>query len=214
MQIAIFDLDGTITRHETLFFFVWGFAWRHPLYLLKFPLIVPALIQYLFTRDRAMLKECFMRCMLGNVARQNLQAWSETFAQRTLARDAFEAAKQRIESHRHAAHRLILMSASPDIYVVPIGQLLGFDEVICTHVAWNGDRFDGHLISKNCRGEEKLRQLVQLQDKYRNSIMYAYGNMLSDLPHLARVQNAVLINGSKEAQHAAGALGISCEQWH
>jgi phosphatidylglycerophosphatase C len=214
MQIAIFDLDGTITHHETLFPYVWGFVWRHPLYLLKFPLVIPALIRYFFARDRAMLKERFMRCMLGNIVRRDLQAWTQVFAQRVISHGAFDAAHQRIKSHRHAGHKLILMSASPDLYVEPIGRLLGFDEVICTQVAWNGDRFDGRLLSDNCRGEEKLRQIMRLQDKYPNEVMHAYGNMMSDLPHLARAQHPVLVNGSKEAQDAARELGISCEQWH
>ncbi len=66
---------------------------------------------------------------------------------------------------------MVLMSASVDFYVPEFGRQLGFDQVISTGVAWNGDLLDGTLTTPNRRGEEKairLRELVAERKRWRN----------------------------------------------
>ena len=47
-----------------------------------------------------------------------------------------------------------MLPSEPGLYVPVIGARLGFDEVICTQVAWHGDRLDGALLTENRRGTE------------------------------------------------------------
>ncbi len=66
---------------------------------------------------------------------------------------------------------LVLMSASVDFYVPEFGRQLGFDQVISTGVAWNGELLDGTLTTPNRRGDEKarcLRALVAERNDERN----------------------------------------------
>ena len=55
MSIAIFDLDGTITRHDTLFPLVLRWLARRPWQLMRLVLVVPAAARFLFDHDRAAL---------------------------------------------------------------------------------------------------------------------------------------------------------------
>jgi phosphoserine phosphatase len=105
------------------------------------------------------------------------------------------------------------MSASVDFYVPEFGRQLGFDEVISTGVAWNGDRLDGTLTTPNRRGAEKARCLRALIAERRDSEVFAYGNSASDLPHLAIARHGLLVNGSLSARRAADDRGIATAEW-
>ena len=57
MPIAIFDLDGTITHHDTLFPFVLRQLASRPLQLPRLLGVLPGAVRYLFDHDRGALKQ-------------------------------------------------------------------------------------------------------------------------------------------------------------
>src|SRR6185437_16645380 len=118
-----------------------------------------------------------------------------------------------LEAHRAAGDRLILLSASPDLYVPRIGRLLGFERTVCTEIRWTGDRLDGALITANRRGAEKLRCLEWLRTQYPDLPMTAYGNSASDLDHMRHAERALLVNGNAAARLSAQASGIAAANW-
>jgi len=213
MAIAIFDLDGTITRRDTLFPLVLRILALRPWTLLKLLGVIPGVIRYLFDRDRGALKQSLLRATLRGLPRAELARFSERFVRDKIARGCFRDALATISRHRIARHYLVLMSASVDFYIPEFGRQLGFDHVIATEVRWNGDRLDGTLISANRRGEEKARCLRELLATRDDTETYAYGNSDSDLPHLQLVKHGVLVNGSIAARRQAAELGIACVDW-
>ncbi len=112
-----------------------------------------------------------------------------------------------------AGDRLVLLSASVDLYVPLIGSRFGFDETICTGVAWRNGRLDGALTTPNRRAEEKLRCIESLRARYPGSQIAAYGNSGSDLDHLRAVERPMLVNGRWRARRAAASLGIPVADW-
>jgi phosphoserine phosphatase len=106
------------------------------------------------------------------------------------------------------------MSASTDLYVPAIATALGFHEVICTGVRWNGDRLDGHLTTPNRRGSEKTRCFAGLRSKHPGQTTAAYGNAASDLDHLRLADHPLLVNASPSARRKATKLGIPFAHWH
>jgi phosphatidylglycerophosphatase C len=193
--LAVFDLDGTITRHDTLLPFLLGFLWRHPLRVPRLLLALPAALRFLVDRDHGRVKGALLHVTLGGVERVTLEAWADEFVPRLCARGLFPQALAAIAEHRARGDRLVLMSASVDLYVPRIGSALGFDEVLCTAVLWQPtQRLDGRLAGGNCRGELKRTRLAALIERERPRCVYAYGNSRADLPHLALAHHAYLIN--------------------
>lgn len=213
MPIAVFDLDGTITHRDTLFPLVLRHLARRPLRLLRLLGVVPAAARFCFDRDRAALKQSLLRATLRGVTREELADTAASFVDDTLARGCFADALAAIRRHREAGHLLVLMSASVDFYVPVFGRELGFDQVISTGVAWNGDRLDGTLTTANRRGEEKARCLRALMEERADTETFAYGNSASDLPHLVLARHGVLVNGSAAARRAAVSLGVATVEW-
>jgi HAD superfamily phosphoserine phosphatase-like hydrolase len=162
---------------------------------------------------RGELKSAFIRSVLSGATRSRIDSWTARFVPRLLDRGVFADAISRIAEHKREGARLVLMSASTDLYVPAIGTRLGFDEVICTGVSWNGDRLDGHLTTANRRGAEKARCFEELRKQYPGVITAAYGNAGSDLEHLRLADRPLLVNGSASARGAAAQLGVPCTTW-
>ena len=213
MPIAIFDLDGTITHRDTLFPLVLRQLAQHPPQLLRLALLLPAVVRFAVDRDRGALKQSLLRTTLRGTSRATLDQTSRAFVSDTIARRCFRDALDAIRRHREQGHHLVLMSASVDFYVPEFGRQLGFDQVICTGVAWQGDQLDGTLTTPNRRGEEKADCLRALVAERNDNHTFAYGNSDSDLPHLKLVRHGLLVNGSPGARRAAAALNVAVAEW-
>jgi phosphatidylglycerophosphatase C len=194
----VFDLDGTITRIDTLGPFLLACLARRPLRLARLPLALPALLRFLLNRDRGELKGALLHATLGGLPRSWLAVRSAAFVHRLVRRGLYQEALAAIETHQRRGDRLVLMSASTDLYVPEIAASLGFELTLCSRVRWHADgRLDGRLDSANCRGLEKQRLLQLLIEREQPARVYAYGNSASDVPHLLLAQEGYLINGPR-----------------
>jgi phosphatidylglycerophosphatase C len=213
--VALFDLDGTLTWHDTLRLFLTGYVARHPACLLRLWRLAPAFFEYASRgRDHGRLKSRVIRAVMGGVRRAQLEVYAESFVLALVPRRRFRAgALAEVEAHRAAGDHLVLLSASPDLYVPRIGRLLGFERTICTELVWQGDRLDGALKTQNRRGEEKLRCLEELRAQYPNIAIVAYGNSAEDLAHMTQADRAVLVNGNAAARRAAVKARIAIADW-
>ncbi len=214
VQLAVFDLDGTITRRDTLLPYVMGFPMSTPRKYLGVLCFCATLLLFVVRlRDRGQVKSAFIRCILGGKTRSQVQAWTAEFVPSLLKRGVFTDALHRIAQHRQAGARLVLMSASTDLYVPAIGTALGFDEVICTGVQWDGDRLEGHLTTPNRRGTEKTRCFEALRQAHPGLTTAAYGNAGSDLDHMRLADQPLLVNASASAKREAKRLRIPTSNW-
>jgi phosphatidylglycerophosphatase C len=211
----LLDLDGTITRHDTLGPYLAGFVRDHPARLALLPSALGALARFAVgSADRGALKSACIRAVLGGATRHEIEAWTARFVPQ-LVRDGVHAdARVAIAAHRDAGDYLVLLSASPDLYVPAIGRALGFSAVLCTGIEWDGERLSGRLTTANRRGEEKVRCLEALRREHPQVPVVAYGNATSDLAHLALADHGVLVNGSLAARRRAGQLGVDQAVWH
>ncbi len=213
MRIALFDLDGTITYRDTLLPFVLGRLAQRPWQLLRLLRTLPAIVRYIVDRDRGELKGALLRATMRGQSRLAIERWAEEFAARIVATQIMPGARAAIDRHRVAGDRLILMSASVDLYVPRLGTLLGFQEVICTPVRWRDGALDGRLAGANCRDQEKVSQLRRIMSQHPGVPMTAYGNSLSDVPHLRLADTGVFVNAPPRARAAIERQGLTCQNW-
>jgi phosphatidylglycerophosphatase C len=213
--VAIFDLDGTLTWQDTLLPFLFGYLRQHPRKVLQLWRLPYALASYWRHRDRGALKSRVIRMVMQGETRSALDAWAESFVRALKPGKRFRPlALAVLEAHRAAGDHLVLLSASPDLYVTHIGRLLGFEHTLCTELKWENDRLDGHLKTENRRGEEKLRCLTWVREQYRDIPIIAYGNSASDLDHMRHADRALLVNGDSAARRLAAKWGVGVSSWN
>lgn len=213
--MALFDLDGTLTWRDTLLPFLLGFVRQRPYRALRAWRLPAALLRYWQNRDRGALKSSVIRMLMRGETRPVLDAWAQRFVAQLKAKQRFRpVALAVVEAHRAAGDRLVLLSASPDLYVPKIGEMLGFERTICTEVQWQGERLDGRLKTPNRRGEEKLNCLAQVRRQYPGLPVIAYGNAASDLDHLRQADRALLVNGNNAARRLAAKWNVGVSYWN
>ena len=89
-------------------------------------------------------------------------------------------AERRIAWHKERGHRLVMVSASLDLYLEPISHELGFDDLLCTRPSKNHRVFNGSLDGKNCRAQEKVVKLKELLGDLSSVELHAYGDSVGD----------------------------------
>ncbi len=212
-SVAVFDLDGTITRRDTFLPYLKGWIARHPRRRRRTRTLI-ALFRFFAPRhDRGWLKSELIRLSMEGATRTEVGTWTREFVAGLGDAELCPGALAAISRHRAAGDRLVLLSASVDLYVPAIGERFGFAETICTGIVWRGDRLDGSLSTSNRRGEEKVRCIQALRARHPGATFAAYGNSGSDLAHLALVEQPMLVNAGPSARREAEKKRIPVADW-
>src|SRR5699024_1122359 len=107
----------------------------------------------------------------------------------------YREALELIGAHRAAGQDVVIVSASSESVVRPIGELLGAQHVIATRPAVAEGRFTGEL-DFYAYGPTKATAIQQLarEQGYVLSASHAYSDSVTDLPMLQDVGHPVAVN--------------------
>jgi phosphatidylglycerophosphatase C len=198
--LAAFDLDGTLTRRDTLMPFLLQAVGRGRTYRAVLTSSLPLFRAAAFGgahRDRA--KAAVLQTVLTGVPRTALAGTAESFADHVVAHGLRPDLRARVEWHRGQGHELVLVSASPELYVAPIGRRLGFDAVLATRLEVGpDDLLTGRLLGANCRGPEKVIRLREWRGGDL-AVAFAYGDSTGDREMLALADTAVRVRSPKRS---------------
>jgi phosphatidylglycerophosphatase C len=212
--IAIFDLDHTLARRDTYLSYLGGYLWRHPWRIARcvgLPFVVTSFV--LGSMTNAALKEWCLLAVLGGVSRTEIEPWTREFIEPLLSSGLSNQGLTTLADHRRSGDYLVLLTASPDCYVVELGGRLGFDEIICTTIEWQQECISGRLAGPNMRGEEKERALLAIKERFKDSEVVAYADHASDLPMLRSADRGILVNGKAKVRRRALREGICLARW-
>jgi HAD superfamily hydrolase (TIGR01490 family) len=138
-------------------------------------------------------KEALIARLLAGRELTALQTAADTYADAVLARGLRPWARQRVAWHQAQGHELLIVTASPELYVVPIARRLGIDNVLGTRLEVGTDgRITGRLDGANCRGPEKALRLKGWLAG-RDVELHAYGDSRGDRELLAMADVARLV---------------------
>lgn len=215
MDVAIFDLDRTVTRFSTYTPFLLFAAFdRAPWRLLLFPVWILAMAGYVLgIYKRKDLKEIGFRLMIGrSIQADDLQDLSARFAQRVVRHNLLADAVARVEAERSNGALLMLATASPDFYAREIALLLGFDCVVATRQARlpDGD-ISFRINGQNCYGDAK-REMIETACAEDDRLGRAdgfrfYSDSASDAPTLFWASAAVAVNPGSSLRKLASQNG-------
>lgn len=185
VPVVAFDLDGTLTRADTLVPFLTSVAG-------PFAVMAAGARAMAGLDDRSARKERMIGAVLkGRTARLvEDHAWS--FARQVIGQRLRPDMVQRLRTHLADGHEVWIVSASPALYVRPVASLLGARGAIATglevdHIGRLTGRFDG----PNVRGLEKTRRLAEVLDG--RPLEWAYGNSAGDRPMLEMARHGLLV---------------------
>lgn len=214
---AFFDLDRTVIAKSS------ALAFGKPFYrdgLLKRRDVIKAAYAQLMFRlgatDEAAMSR--MRDYLANLCRgwqveQVRQIVTETLDE-LIHPYIYAEAGQLIEQHRAAGRDVVLVSASGEEIVRPIGEMLGVDDVIATRMAVADGRYTGEVdfYAAGPAKAEAVRALAAERD-YDLAESYAYSDSVTDVPLLSTVGHPTAVNPDRGLRKVAAERGWPVEEF-
>jgi phosphatidylglycerophosphatase C len=179
---AVFDVDGTLVAGDTLLPFLQEVAGT---VRLGGALLAGAVRQRSASDRRSAVKAAVLQRVLGGRQLAAVDAVARDFVLDLVMHRLRPDCLRRWRWHAGRGHRLVIASASLDLYLRHVGDLLGADAVICTRMNVVNGWLTGGLSTPNCRGEEKARRVRDDLRSHPAGSIWVYGNGRADVPMLA-----------------------------
>ena len=202
IRIAAFDVDGTLTRRDCVVPFIRQVAGTRPMVkqlALGARQSIPAVVR----RDRDCLKALGAHAAFAGRDVAEVQQLADVFAADVFATGLRPDQWSAMSRHAAVGDQIVLVSASFEIYLRPLAELLGADDVLAVRLETDGDIFTGNLVGPNCRGPEKVRRLNEWLDEHHggraNVHVTAYGDSAGDRELLLDSDTAVYVGSSSPA---------------
>ncbi|RST30081.1 HAD-IB family hydrolase [Sphingomonas ginkgonis] len=218
-DLAIYDLDKTVTRVPTYTpFLLMGARTNAPWRLALVPVAATAMLFYAARIiSRPALKELNQRLLLG--ARSEPEQFNrlvEAFAEHTLATNINPGARRQIERDKAEGQRLVLATASYEVYAGAIARRLGFDDTIGTALRLAPDgRVLARIDGENCYGPSK-KTLVDrwlARKQVAPGKVRFYSDHASDAPMFEWADEPVAVNPHAALRRLAAERGWRVEDW-
>lgn len=177
--VAAFDFDVTITTKDTFVpFLYWAFG-KAKVYKAFIKLLPEAVKVGLKISNRDNFKEKIVAALFTNQPVKHLKIIGAGYAS-SFTPLIRPKAQERIKWHKEQGHKLVMVSASLNLYLEKAAKDLGFDELLCTTLEEKDELFSGKLQGANCRCQEKVNRLQTLLGDLSQYELYAYGDSVGD----------------------------------
>lgn len=177
--LAVFDFDGTITTKDSMLAFC-RFVAGSSAYVTGMILLAPMLLAMkagLVSRQRT--KEALLSRFLKGKNREELESLAEAFTNEVLSAAIRPQALSRIQQHRDQGHRLLIVSASLDLWLAPWAASQEIP-LLSSQGEFRDGTFTGKLTGENCRGAEKVRRITDYLGEEMPDHTIAYGDSSGD----------------------------------
>jgi HAD superfamily hydrolase (TIGR01490 family) len=220
-DLAIYDMDRTLTRRGTYTPFLLHCALRRaPWRLMFLPLVALSMIAYAVRLiDRAKLKEVNHSLLLGSkIHPRDLTPLVESFADNQVRSNLRRGALCAIARDKAEGRRLVLATASYRLYADAIAQRLGFDDVIGTgSVIGLDERVHAKISGENAYGPAKLRMIADWVEQSgltgKHGHVRFYSDHVSDRPAFEWADEPVAVNPHAKLRRLAEQRGWAIEDW-
>jgi HAD superfamily hydrolase (TIGR01490 family) len=202
---AFFDLDLTITRHDSFRAFLFNQYIKKYYYWPYLPILfIGGILRKLRFISLKTFKEISLIAYRKS-KKKDISREGKLFCEKYMTSMLRQSVVQAIKFHRDKGHLLFIATSSPDIYVEYIASYLNFTGYICTKLKYKNDRFIDKIAGKDCLGGEKARQVKIISEKYKINLKksFAYSDHESDLPLLKIVGYPVAVDPTAKLEKIA-----------
>lgn len=196
---AVFDFDNTLTTQDSIVPYLLycrkkGLcSWGH---------LLRCMFAYAGQRldpSRVLHAKSVSLSFLKGKTTEQLDELAHDFFTDVMSHKLLTEGQKELRRLRNEGYRIMIVSASADVYMRAFKDLLGVDDLMCTRTITGADgRFTGEVES-NCRGEEKVRRLREwLQERAGEQpvLSCGYGDSNGDVPMLRFLPKATLVDPS------------------
>ena len=179
MTLALFDFDGTITSKDSFGDFI-AYAVGRKKLVIGALFLSPMLLAYALGLIRSWkAKELVSTYFFRGWDSRKFEGLASKYSQERLPHIVREIALERIEWHKLRGDRVVVVSASIDLWLTDWCATCDVD-LIATKLEIKEGHVTGRFAGKNCSGKEKVRRIEERYDVKSFDYIYAYGDSPGD----------------------------------
>jgi len=143
-------------------------------------ILSPILIMYKFRLvSNQFMKSSIIRFYYKDLSLDQAEKLSKNFNSEILAKIIRKKALDRIEWHKKNNDKIVVVTASPDLWLNDWCKKNDLD-LVSTRLEVKSGKFTGNLIGMNCFGPEKVRRVKEKYELENYEKIYAYGDSRGD----------------------------------
>ncbi len=182
-KLALFDLDGTLTRKDTFLELIKYFFGRRR-FRMGLLRLSPCLLRYqLRLIPNWEAKEKVLMYFFKDITLDQFQKKCNEFAIEKLPSLLKEKAWSELKKLKRDGARIVIVSASAENWIRPWCNLNDI-ECIATRLEVREGKLTGRIKGRNCYGVEKVNRIREQIDLSQYNEILAYGDSKGDLPML------------------------------
>ena len=193
-NLALFDFDGTLCKKDSFTGFIfYALSKRH---IVKQGIKILPWIQayYLNVYSAPAMRSRLFRAMFSNANALELQQMAREYATSLMSQLNRPLLKQ-LKQHQALGDDVVLVSASVDVYLKHVCELLNID-LICTHTEQVNNIYTGQYTTPDCSLEQKRQRILEKYHLTDYAVIYAYGNSHEDQEMLALADHGYMVGES------------------
>ena len=195
--IAAFDFDGTLTNKDTLLAFI-KHTHKPVSRILRLLFVSPFLLLYKAgLMDNGKTKQKFFSAYYKNWTIEKFDNYCNSFLpiiDSCIRADVY----QKMRNHLIEDHKVLIVSASIENWIIPWAKQERISEVIATQIEISPKGYlTGRFLTKNCYGKEKERRILQLFPERNHYFLIAFGDTKCDREMLAMADEKHYVNYCK-----------------
>ncbi len=217
-KYALFDFDGTLCKGDSIIQLC-QFAHKRRLCTKK-QLIGGIRAALRHKLGRITIEEAKQQALEWMKGRSEIEmaAFAQLFCLEVLAPRFFPDGIAALQQEKADGAEVLLITASPSFYLMPLKDMLGVSDVIGTRLDVDETGLYTGLVGDNCRGLQKPLRLAEYLackgDRLDYETSTAYGNSTGDLPMLEVCRNKTAVNpGSKMKRSLCEMENVTIHRW-
>jgi phosphatidylglycerophosphatase C len=178
-KLALFDFDGTLTRHDTMLAFISFAVGKRKLFqslLLLSPILILTKLGFY---DAEKAKKKLLALHFKGMTKDELELKAARFCATTLPTLFRDEGLEKLAFHRSKGHVVYVVTASLDLWVEPWLATQNLNG-LCTQIAYTDGTFMGEFATPNNNGPEKAKRIRAAMDLDQFGRIYAYGDSKGD----------------------------------
>ncbi|MCU4611479.1 HAD-IB family hydrolase [Acinetobacter parvus] len=195
LNLALFDFDGTLYPKDSFTGFIFYTLSKQHIVKKGFKILPWIQAYYLRLYPAHAMRPRLFQSMFKGIAANFLQNLAQEYAQQ-LIQNLDQELLQQLRLHQQQGDHIVLVSASIDLYLVPICEFLNI-ELICTATEIKNGLLTGHYSSEDCSCEQKKLRILQQYNLEDYQYIYAYGNSEEDLDMLSLADHPYMMGENK-----------------
>lgn len=184
MMIALFDLDSTITKKDSLADFI-QYAVGKPAYFMGLLTLSPMLIAYaikLISNHAA--KEKLITYFFKDCDADHFRKLAHKYSCSQIDKITRPKAMEKIRWHQGQGHKVVIVSASVECWLKGWCDKNEVD-LVATQLEIKNNKLTGKFATRNCHGIEKVNRVKEAYNLSQYEYIYAYGDSRGDKELLA-----------------------------